>query len=84
MISEVTRLVPFVLYPTLLRFLMKPTFVQVTIPSQDMRKAALEAKLGDEQSLSDPTTNALEAQVAALFGKEAGLFVVSGTMGRQF
>jgi threonine aldolase len=38
------------------------------------------AEVGDEQKREDPTTNALQEQVAALLGQEAGLFLPSGTM----
>ncbi len=39
------------------------------------------AELGDDVFSDDPTVNALEARAAELLGKEAGLFVASGTMG---
>ncbi|MEO1469458.1 MAG: threonine aldolase family protein [Pseudomonadota bacterium] len=51
-----------------------------TRPSGAMRAAMLEAPVGDEQKGEDPTTAALEERVAALLGKEAGLFLPSGTM----
>ena len=51
-----------------------------TRPSRAMREFALEAELGDEQSAADPTTRALEERVAALLGKEAAVFLPSGTM----
>ena len=53
----------------------------VTHPSPAMRRAMAEAPLGDDVFGDDPTVNALEARSAALLGKEAGLFVASGTMG---
>jgi threonine aldolase len=46
-----------------------------------MRRAMAEAPLGDDVFGDDPTVNALEERAAALLGKEAGLFVASGTMG---
>ena len=46
-----------------------------------MRRAMAEAELGDDVFGDDPTVNALEERAAELLGKEAGLFVASGTMG---
>ncbi len=51
-----------------------------TKPSRAMREAAVNAEVGDEQSGEDPTTNALCQRVAALLGKDAALFLPSGTM----
>jgi threonine aldolase len=53
----------------------------VTHPSPAMRRAMYEAELGDDVFGDDPTVNALEERGAELLGKEAGLFVASGTMG---
>jgi len=53
----------------------------VTHPTPAMRRAMTEAPLGDDVFSDDPTVNALEARGAELLGKEAGLFVASGTMG---
>jgi threonine aldolase len=53
----------------------------VTHPSDAMRRAMADAELGDDVFGDDPTVNALEARAAELLGKEAGLFVASGTMG---
>jgi threonine aldolase len=53
----------------------------VTHPSPAMRRAMAEAEVGDDVFGDDPTVNALEERAAALLGKEAGLFVASGTMG---
>ena len=53
----------------------------VTHPSPAMRRAMAEAELGDDVLGDDPTVNALEERAAGLLGKEAGLFVASGTMG---
>lgn len=55
----------------------------VTKPTAAMRRAMAEAEVGDDVYVEDPTVNALEAEVAALFGHEAALFVPSGTMGNQ-
>jgi threonine aldolase len=53
----------------------------VTLPSEEMRKAILSAKLGDDVFGEDPTVNELEAKVAKIIGMEAALLVPSGTMG---
>lgn len=53
----------------------------VTHPTGAMRRAMAEAPVGDDVFGDDPTTNELEARAAALLGKEAGLFVASGSMG---
>jgi threonine aldolase len=53
----------------------------VTHPSPAQRRAMAEAELGDDVFGDDPTVNALEERAAELLGKEAGLFVASGTMG---
>ena len=53
----------------------------VTLPSEEMRKAILSAKLGDDVFGEDPTVNELEAKAAKIIGKEAALLVPSGTMG---
>jgi threonine aldolase len=55
----------------------------VTRPTPAMRAAMAAADVGDDVFGEDPTVNALEARVAALLGKEAGLFVPSGTMANQ-
>jgi threonine aldolase len=52
-----------------------------TKPSEGMRAAMARAEVGDEQRREDPTVNALQDLVAELTGKEAGLFLPSGTMG---
>ncbi|HEX2338477.1 MAG TPA: GntG family PLP-dependent aldolase [Hyphomicrobiaceae bacterium] len=54
-----------------------------TRPSAGMRKAMSEAEVGDEQIAADPTTNALQERVADLLGKQAALFLPSGTMCNQ-
>jgi threonine aldolase len=53
----------------------------VTRPTPAMRRAMAEAEVGDDVFGDDPTVIALEERAAALLGKEAGLFVASGTMG---
>lgn len=55
----------------------------VTKPTAGMRKAIAEAEVGDDVFGEDPTVRALEEKVAGLLGKEAALFVTSGTMGNQ-
>jgi len=53
----------------------------VTQPTAEMRRAMAAAEVGDDVWGEDPTVNALEERAAELLGKEAGLFVSSGTMG---
>ncbi|MGH8059401.1 MAG: low-specificity L-threonine aldolase [Candidatus Entotheonellia bacterium] len=55
----------------------------VTRPSPGMRKAMAEAEVGDDVFHEDPTVNRLEAMVADLYGKQAALYVASGTMANQ-
>jgi threonine aldolase len=55
----------------------------VTRPTPAMRKAMIEAEVGDDVFGEDPTVNALQEKVANLLGKEAALFVPSGTMANQ-
>jgi threonine aldolase len=51
-----------------------------TKPTRAMREVALHCEVGDEQQGEDPTTSALCARVATLLGKEAAVFLPSGTM----
>jgi threonine aldolase len=51
-----------------------------TRPSEGMRRAMYEAEVADEQRRRDPTVNELQERVAELLGKEAALFLPSGTM----
>src|SRR4029078_10767392 len=51
-----------------------------TTPTPAMRRAIAEAEVGDEQLFADPTLNALSAGVAELLGREAAVFLPSGTM----
>ncbi len=53
----------------------------VTKPNEKMRAAMAAAEVGDDVYGEDPTVNRLEQQAAEIFGKEAGLFVPTGTMG---
>ena len=53
----------------------------VTLPTPEMREAMYRAELGDDVYGEDPTVNRLEEMAAERLGKEAALFVVSGTMG---
>lgn len=53
----------------------------VTQPTPEMRRAMSVAEVGDDVFGEDPTVNRLEDAAAALFGKEAALFISSGTMG---
>lgn len=53
----------------------------VTLPTAEMRAAMAQAEVGDDVYGEDPTVNRLEAIAAAKVGKEAALFVTSGTQG---
>ena len=53
----------------------------VTKPTPEMREAMAEAEVGDDVYRDDPTVNRLESLAAEMLGKEASLFVPSGTMG---
>jgi len=55
----------------------------VTRPSVEMRAAMAAAEVGDDVYGEDPTVNLLEQRAAETFGREAALFVPSGTMGNQ-
>ena len=55
----------------------------VTRPTPEMRAAIAAAEVGDDVYGEDPTINLLEDRAAAIFGREAGLFVPTGTMGNQ-
>ena len=52
----------------------------VTQPTLEMRKFMCQVEVGDEQKHEDPTVNLLQEMVAELLGKQAGLFLPSGTM----
>ena len=53
----------------------------VTHPTPEMRQAMFEAEIGDDVYGEDPSVNRLEAMAAERLGKEAAVFVASGTMG---
>jgi threonine aldolase len=53
----------------------------MTLPTPEMREAMARAEVGDDVWGEDPTVQRLETKAAARLGKEAGLFVASGTMG---
>jgi len=55
----------------------------VTRPTPTMRKAMAEAEVGDDVYGEDPTVNLLQERAAEIFGKEAALFVPTGSMGNQ-
>ncbi len=55
----------------------------VTRPTPEMRRAMAEAEVGDDVYGEDPTVNRLERRAAEIFGREAAIFVPSGTMGNQ-
>jgi threonine aldolase len=55
----------------------------VTRPTPEMRAAMASAEVGDDVYGEDPTVNLLEARTAEVFGREAAIFVPTGTMGNQ-
>lgn len=55
----------------------------VTKPTEEMRKAMYSAEVGDDVYKEDPTVRELEETAAEILGKEAALFVTSGTQGNQ-
>ena len=55
----------------------------VTQPTPAMRQAMAAAEVGDDVYGEDPTVNRLEREAAAIFGREAAIFVPTGTMGNQ-
>ena len=55
----------------------------VTKPTPAMRRAMAEAEVGDDVYGEDPTVNRLEARAAEVFGREAAIFVPTGSMGNQ-
>ncbi|WP_353634823.1 low specificity L-threonine aldolase [Halobacterium sp. NMX12-1] len=55
----------------------------VTTPSEEMRAAAADAEVGDDVYGEDPTVNELERRAAEAVGKEAAMYVPTGTMGNQ-
>ena len=55
----------------------------LTKPTVAMREAMTQAEVGDDVYAEDPTINRLEARAAEIFGREAAIFVPTGTMGNQ-
>ena len=55
----------------------------VTLPSKDMLEFMMSSNVGDDVYGEDPTVNLLQSKVAAIFGKEVGMFFPSGTMANQ-
>ncbi len=55
----------------------------MTRPTPEMRQAMAEAEVGDDVFGDDPTVRRLEEETAAILGKEAAVFVPSGTMGNE-
>ena len=55
----------------------------VTKPTPAMRRAMAEAEVGDDVYGEDPTVNRLQERAAEIFGREAALFVPTGSMGNQ-
>ena len=55
----------------------------VTRPTDDMRRAMFDAEVGDDEYGEDPTVNRLQEEFAALLGKQAAIYVPSGTMANQ-
>ena len=55
----------------------------VTKPTPEMRRAMFEAEVGDDVYGEDPTVNRLEQRAAEIFGREAAIFVPTGSMGNQ-
>src|SRR6202050_4856110 len=53
----------------------------VTKPTPEMRRAMAEAEVGDDVYAEDPTVNRLQQRAAEIFGREAAIFVPSGSMG---
>src|SRR6266511_6426739 len=55
----------------------------VTTPTPEMRRAMADAEVGDDVYGEDPTVNRFQARAAELLGKEAALYVPTGTMANQ-
>src|SRR5271166_249210 len=69
--------------PTNLEELIDLRSDTVTRPTPEMRTAMAAAEVGDDVYGEDPTINLLEKRAARIFGREAALFVPTGTMGNQ-
>src|SRR5687767_15016176 len=70
-------------YPEIMPELIDLRSDTVTRPTPEMRKAMAEAEVGDDVFGDDPTVNSLQEYCAELLGKEAGLFVPTGSIGNQ-
>ena len=68
--------------PNLTKLIMLPGDT-VTTPTASMLLATQNCTLQDDVFQEDPTTNSLEAYIADMTGKEAALFIISGSMGNQ-
>ncbi len=55
----------------------------LTKPTPEMRRAIAEAEVGDDMYYEDPTTNLLQERVAEILGKEAAIFMPTGSMSNQ-
>ena len=55
----------------------------ITLPTPEMREAMAQAPVGDDVFSDDPTVNTLEERVAEMLGKEAAVYLPSGTMTNQ-
>ena len=55
----------------------------ITLPTPEMREAMAQAPVGDDVYGEDPTVNALEERVAEILGKDAAIYMSSGTMTNQ-
>ncbi|HYH01206.1 MAG TPA: low specificity L-threonine aldolase [Terriglobales bacterium] len=65
------------------RFLVDLRSDTVTKPTPEMRRAMFEAEVGDDVYAEDPTINRIEQRAAEIFGREAAIFVPTGSMGNQ-
>ena len=55
----------------------------VTVPTSDMRAFMMQATVGDDVFGEDPTINDLQNMIAEMLGKEAALFMASGTLANE-
>ena len=67
--------------PSLAQFAVDLRSDTVTRPTPEMREAMFQAVVGDDVYGEDPTVNLLQSRAAEIFGREAALFVPSGSMG---
>jgi threonine aldolase len=82
-VSVATRLIQTTSMPEATSRIIDLRSDTVTKPTAAMREAMARAEVGDDVLGDDPTVKALESQTADLLGKEAALFVPSGTMANQ-